>query len=98
MEHADTFAGLAKAVSDAGVGLEILIWLESMIVCDISAAVEALETGQLPPEQSACVRAMLIFALGPDQVLCVAPKKQSCRLLKFGGASCLSQGRLLQGR
>ena len=72
MEYADTFAGLAKAISDAGVDPEILVWLESMNVCDINAAVEALQTGQLPLEQSACVHAMLIFALGPDQVPCVA--------------------------
>ena len=92
MEYADTLAGLAQAISDAGVDPESLGCLESINVCDISAAVQALQRGQLPPEQSACVQAILRFAWGPSRSHVLKQKGQSCHPLRFGGATCLSRG------
>ena len=68
MEYPDSFAGLAEALVDSGVDLEMLMWLESLDVDNISAAARALEAGRLPPELSGSVQALLTFALGPDVV------------------------------
>ncbi|CAE7206172.1 unnamed protein product [Symbiodinium natans] len=68
MEYPDSFAGLAEALVDSGVDPEMLMWLESLDVDNISAAAHALEAGRLPPELSGSVQALLTFALGPDVV------------------------------